>query len=237
MSFATQRRRQLAGRSLYVLADGADSLSVFVDRVRVLVQAPIDMIQLRDKVLADRALVERARTLRRLTADSDVLCIVNDRPDIARLIRADGVHVGQEELHPADVRAIVGEEMLVGVSTHSLGQARQAVHDGADYLGVGPVFPSHTKHFTQLAGLRLVSAVAIDLADTPQFAIGGISPANVAQVVRAGASGVAVQSAVWSAPDPRRAIDCLRRELARAVPVGGADPLAQRRSTAARQDR
>ena len=98
---------------------------------------------------------------------------MNDRPDIARLAGADGVHVGQEELSVKEARTIVGPDALVGRSTHSLEQAREAVLDGANYIGVGPVFPSTTKQFAEFPGLELLRAVSAEIR-LPAFAIGGI---------------------------------------------------------------
>ena len=127
--------------------------------------------------------------------------VMNDRPDLAVLADADGVHVGQEELSVKDARTIVGADRLVGVSTHSIEQARQAVLDGADYIGVGPVFPSGTKQFDRLAGLELVRAVAAEVR-LPAFAIGGITADNLPLVREAGLGRVAVSGAVASAADP-----------------------------------
>ena len=104
-------------------------------------------------------MLDRARLLARTDGrNRETLFIVNDRPDLAALARADGVHVGQEELSVKDARSIVGPEMLVGVSTHSIEQARQAVLDGANYIGVGPTFPSGTKQFEQFPGVELLRA-------------------------------------------------------------------------------
>ncbi len=133
---------------------------------------------------------------------SERLLIVNDRPDLAVLCGADGVHVGQDELTVRDARRIVGANRLVGVSTHSIEQARAAVLDGADYLGVGPVFVSQTKSFDALAGLEFVSQAAAEIG-LPWYAIGGISPQNVREVCDAGATRVAVSSVICTARDPQ----------------------------------
>jgi thiamine-phosphate pyrophosphorylase len=170
------------------------------------------MLQLRDKQLPDAELLELARRVRTWTRDAGVLFIMNDRPDLALLADADGVHVGQDELDVRSVRRIVGSSRLVGVSTHSLQQARQAVLDGADYLGVGPVFPSTTQSFDQLAGLDFVRAVAQDIT-LPWFAIGGISVDNIHQVTAAGATRVAVSAAVARTDDPCQAARELKQYL------------------------
>ncbi|HCD02610.1 MAG TPA: thiamine phosphate synthase, partial [Planctomycetaceae bacterium] len=164
----------------------------------------IGVVQLREKTLEDAALLDLARRVRRWTGDAGSLFVMNDRPDLAVLADADGVHVGQQELDVRSVRRIVGPNRLVGVSTHSIQQARQAVLDGADYLGVGPVFPSQTKSFDSLAGLEFVRAVAQEIT-LPWYAIGGISAENLAEVSEAGALRVAVGAAVCGADDPEAA--------------------------------
>jgi thiamine-phosphate pyrophosphorylase len=117
---------------------------------------------------------------------------------------ADGVHVGQEELSVKDARAIVGPQALIGMSTHNIEQARRAVLDGANYIGVGPTFPSDTKKFDSFTGLDFVRAVAAEIS-LPAFAIGGITLENVQQVVEAGIRRVAVSGAVVNAVDPTSA--------------------------------
>ncbi len=140
------------------------------------------------------------------------LFIANDRPDLAILSQADGVHVGQDELSVKDVRAIVGPDLLVGVSTHSLEQARAAILDGADYIGVGPTFPSRTKQFSHYPGLELLRQVAGEIR-LPAFAVGGITAANVAQVRACGMTRIAVSGAVMDEAHPAAALAELRRLL------------------------
>lgn len=197
-------RDLLTEARLYVLVNGGESPDRFACLVRGLVEAGVHVLQLRDKHLPDRELVARARLLRQLTRDSTTLAIVNDRPDIARLSAADGVHVGQDELSVADCRAVVGPDRLIGVSTHSVVQARQAVLDGADYLGCGPTFPSATKQFANFPGLAFLRALRPELP-VPAFAIGGIQPANVARVLDSGFRRIAVGAAVTAASDPAAA--------------------------------
>ncbi len=195
---------RLASARLYVLLDGQGSIEEFELMARRLIEAGVDVLQLRDKRLADRELIDRARRLRRLTQGTATLLIINDRPDLAALAGADGVHVGQEELGVKDARAIVGPDRLVGVSTHSLQQARQAVLDGANYLGVGPTFPSGTKRFDHFPGVELLRAVAAEIR-LPAFAIGGIARENLDQVQGAGFTRVAVSGAITAAEDPAQA--------------------------------
>jgi thiamine-phosphate pyrophosphorylase len=197
---------------LYVLLDGRDSTEEFARLANLLITAGADVIQFRDKQLDDRLLLERARLLRSLTACSRTLMVVNDRPDLAVLAKADGVHVGQDELSVKDARAIVGPDMLIGVSTHSIEQARRAVLDGADYLGVGPTFPSETKQFSHFPGIELLRAVAAEIR-LPAFAIGGIGLDNVYEVTAAGFTRIAVSGAVTSASDPGEAARKLRAAI------------------------
>jgi len=219
---------RLEGTTLCVLVDGCGSIVEFESLVRSLVAAEVGMIQLRDKGLDDRELIERARLLVSLarqqpralpgvgstswckppaepgaTGDSRLptLAVINDRADIAVAVGADGVHVGQEDLTVKDVRAIVGARMLVGVSTHNINQARAAVLDGASYLGAGPTFASSTKSFDAFAGLDYLREVAAEIS-LPTFAIGGITARNLDQVLATGIGRVAVASAITAAPDP-----------------------------------
>ncbi len=137
---------------------------------------------------------------------------MNDRADLAAAADTDGVHVGQEELPVAQTRQIVGPSRLIGVSTHSIEQARDAVTDGADYIGCGPVFAGRTKTFESYAGTDFLKEVAREI-EIPAFAIGGIDASNINQVVRAGFHRVAVTGAVRDADDPAAAAKALKRTL------------------------
>src|SRR5208337_889926 len=132
--------------------------------------------------------------------------------DLAALTQSDGVHVGQEELSVKDARSIVGADALIGVSTHSIEQARQAVLDGANYIGVGPTFPSGTKQFDCFPGLELLRAVAGEIG-LPAFAIGGITRENLGQVKSVGFKRIAVSGAVLAAEDPVQAVKELQNML------------------------
>ncbi len=205
--------KRLSQARLYVLIDGRSSLDDFRRLAQTLIHSGVHVLQLRDKNLADRQLLERARLLRELTRGSGTLLIINDRPDLATLCQADGVHLGQDDFSVKDARAILGADALVGVSTHSIEQARQAVLDGANYIGVGPTFPSDTKHFDQFPGLELLRAIAAEIR-LPAFAIGGITPANLPQVLATGFTRIAVSGAVCSAADPATVIrELLDRSL------------------------
>ncbi|MCA9267078.1 MAG: thiamine phosphate synthase, partial [Planctomycetales bacterium] len=203
---------KLVEAAVYVLLDGRDSQGQFREMAQAIVAAGAAVVQLRDKRLSDAELLARGRVLRDVTRGTPTLFIMNDRPDLAVLADADGVHVGQDELSVHDVRKIIGPERLVGVSTHNIEQARAAVLAGADYLGVGPTFASTTKTFETLAGLEFVRAVAAEIR-LPAFAIGGITPDNVGQVVAAGLRRVAVGAAVIESPVPAAVIQELTSRL------------------------
>jgi len=198
-------RDRLEGVRLCVLVDGRDSAAEFERLVGALVEAGVGMIQLRDKRLDDRELIGRARQLQRLTRGTRALCVINDRADIAAAVQADGVHLGQEDMTVKDARAIVGTPMLIGVSTHNIDQARAAVLDGANYLGAGPTFPSHTKEFESFAGLAYLREVATEIR-LPTFAIGGITAHNLRDVLASKITRIAVSAAVTQASNPPDAI-------------------------------
>ncbi len=195
-------RQRMENCRLYLLVT-ADSCRYSPEIViRNSLEKGVDVIQVREKTMSDRELLDYCRKVRTWTNETGALLIINDRPDIAAAVGADGVHLGQDDLDVASARRVLGGGGLIGVSTHTPEQARAALFDGADYLGVGPVFQSQTKDFSEFAGLDYVQYAATSLS-IPWFAIGGITPQNLKQVLSAGASRVAVSSVICQAPDPR----------------------------------
>ena len=168
-----------------------------------------DVVQLREKDLPGRELLARARILRELTAATGALLIVNDRPDVAALSGADGVHLGQDDLPPAEVRRMVGPGMLVGWSTHSATQAAEAAGLPVDYIGVGPFAATATKGYETGLGPELVRAACRRTA-LPIVAIGGITCENAARAVEAGSTAVAACAALCGDADPAAAARRLR---------------------------
>jgi thiamine-phosphate pyrophosphorylase len=209
---AVVSHQRLGDARLCVLVGGLPTLGDLTWIVGEALAGGADMIQLREKDVPDRVLLERAREVRILTAQARVRFIVNDRPDIARLAGADGVHLGQEDVRPRDARRIIGSVPILGISTHDPEQVERAVLDGAGYLGVGPVFSSKTKDFAEFAGLEFVRR-ASEISTLPWFAIGGICEENVDSVLDAGAQRIAVSSAVVHADSPRAATAALRAKL------------------------
>lgn len=164
-----------------------------------------DCIQLREKQLAGGALLARARELVAL-ARGRASVIINDRPDVALLAGADGVHVGRHDLPVSDVRKLARGRLIIGCTASSVEMARAAATDGADYLGLGAMFATNTKEAPVVVGPWLIGEVLKDcqVAGIPHLAIGGITPNNAAEVYATGARGVAVSSCVCSDPDPER---------------------------------
>lgn len=171
-------------------------------------------VQLREKSLLDRELMDRAREIAGAAHEAGALAIVNDRPDVAVLAAADGVHVGQDDLRAREARRIVGPDRIVGVSTHSVEQARAAAEAGADYIGCGPMYPSHTKPRDVVAGPALLAEVA-EAVGLPVMAIGGITAEGAAAVLAAGAAWLAVSGAVCGDDDPEAATRRLVEAVAR----------------------
>lgn len=182
--------------------------------LRAALEAGAEMVQVRAKVRPDREVLAAARRIRELTARAGALFVVNDRPDLAVLARADGVHLGQEDLPVAEARTIVGPERLVGVSTHGPEQARVAERAGADYVGAGPVFPTSTKDAGPPIGPDGLGEILRSVS-VPAFAIGGIGPDSVAAAAAAGARRVAVSAGILKAEDPRRAAERILAALPR----------------------
>ena len=222
---AVHAYRALGEAKLMVLVGGLPTLGDLTWIVGEALAGGADIIELREKNLADRELLSRAREVRILTAQAKARFILNDRPDLARLAGADGVHLGQDDVSVRDARRIVGPNLLIGVSTHNRAQLDAAILSGAGYLGVGPVFPSATKEFSEpeLAGLAFVQAAA-ETTNIPWFAIGGITEENVERVLAAGATRIAVSAAVVRAERPRRAAARLKARLEGREPDDHKDP-------------
>jgi thiamine-phosphate pyrophosphorylase len=177
---------------LYVILDATLVKNSPYDCAQELAAAGVRLVQYRDKAASARDLLETSRQLVSSLNSYGSSLIVNDRPDVAALAGAAGVHVGQEDLEPEQARAVVGKEMWVGVSTHNLEQFRRAAATTADYIAVGPIFATASKaNPDPVVGLELIRQVR-PLSDKPIVAIGGITLEHAASVIAAGADGVAV---------------------------------------------
>jgi thiamine-phosphate pyrophosphorylase len=197
-----ERRRRLARCRLYLVtspvSEAGGSLEAMVEAA---VRAGVRLVQYRAKEADDALRFRQARALQQICARQGALFLVNDRVDLALAVEADGVHLGQGDLPPAVARRLLGPERLIGRSTHSLDQLRQAVSDGCDYVGVGPVYATPTKPGRAAVGLDYVRQAAAE-SPIPFFAIGGIDESSLPPVLAAGARGVAVVRAITAASDP-----------------------------------
>ncbi len=207
---------RLKSVTVCVLVEAGVDRDSFAVTVRAILDGGARMIQLRDKTANCRTLFDRARKLVEMTCRGSAVSIINDRVDIAVAAGADGVHLGQEDLSVMAARKIGGANLLIGVSTHSVEQAQQAVWDGANYIGVGPTFKSTTKSFEYLPGVELLRQVA-EAVSIPAMAIGGITVENIDQVIQAGFGRVAVSGAVLRSDQPiANATRCLVDALSNA---------------------
>ena len=214
------RRERLRHARLYLVTDVRPGLE---ELLAAALAGGVDMVQLRDKSASDDELVRAAAVFRRLCDEHGALFWLNDRPDLVAECGADGVHVGQDDLPATEARRLAGDEVLVGLSTHSPVQLDAALAAGeADQLSVGPVWETPTKEGRPAAGLDYVRHAARVAGDRPWFAIGGIDLGNVREVIAAGATRIVVVRAIRNAPDPRAAAAALREALEEAEV--GAEP-------------
>lgn len=202
--------------SLYLVTDRTLAQAkgrTIAEVVRQAVGGGVTMVQLREKDCSTREFIAEARLLKDLLFGTGVPLIINDRLDVAMAVGAEGLHLGQQDMTIADARRLAGPHMLIGISAECFEDALQAAAEGADYIGISPVFATTTKKDAAtplgLAGVRRIRK-AVTL---PLVGIGGITLANAAEVIEAGADGVAVVSAIVSAPCPRAAAAALKGRL------------------------
>jgi thiamine-phosphate pyrophosphorylase len=201
------RRQRLRQAHLYLVC--GEHPDAFLTRA---LRGGVDIVQLRIKQGSDAQIVATARRYGSLCTAHGALLILNDRPDLVTPAGADGVHVGQDDVAVSQARRLVGDQRLVGLSTHSPEQIEAAAALGVDYIGVGPVHATPTKPGRPAVGLQLVGYAA-EHAALPFFAIGGIDDANAVEVCAAGARRIAVVRALTEAGDPERAARSLRAAL------------------------
>jgi thiamine-phosphate pyrophosphorylase len=203
----TYRRRQIFTKSkLYLVTSPAPDL---LQRVEAALQGGLTLVQYRDKDSNDLDRLEIAQQLCQLCHHYGALFILNDRVDLALAVDADGVHLGQQDIPVALARQILGSQRIIGRSTTNPEEMARAIQEGADYIGVGPVYETPTKAGKAAAGLEYVQYAAKH-ATVPWFAIGGIDSTNISDVLQAGAPGVAIVRAIMSAENPTHAVQsCL----------------------------
>ena len=211
-------RSALDERHLYLCTPDRPDLASFL---AACIGGGVDLVQLREKRLEARALIERARLARRVCHDLGVPLVLNDRPDLALEVGADGVHVGQDDAPPALARRLLGPDALVGLSTHAPAELDAAADEPVDYLSAGPVSPTPTKPGRPGTGLEYVT-YASRHAGLPWFVTGGVTPETVPELASAGARRFVVVRWLTEAADPQRAArdlaDAIERALATRPP-------------------
>jgi thiamine-phosphate pyrophosphorylase len=215
-----------AARLYVITCDPKEGASGYEAMVRAACEGGADVVQFRDKLIPGRARYRVAESLRKICNEHQVLFVVNDALEVALAAHADGVHLGQDDLPVPEAKKLIHQmgvkDFLVGASTHSLEQALDAERQGADYIGIGPVFATPTKPTYNPVGLELVQEVTRRVK-VPHVAIGGIDALNVAQVFTAGAHRVAVVRAVCGAPD----IQTAAKRMKEAIVGAGSHPRPQ----------
>ncbi len=185
---------------LYVLISSKIATRPVEETVQLVIDGGADAIQLREKTISYSDFISLARGIRDITTRRGTLFIINDRVNVARDINADGVHLGQQDMDVLEARAIIGNEKIIGVSSHNTIQARKALKDGADYVAIGPVYHTSTKDYEPSVGLKVVQEVSGDI-DVPVFAIGALTLENLDGVLQTGVSRIAVCSAIIKSKD------------------------------------
>ncbi|MCM8900171.1 thiamine phosphate synthase [Caldicoprobacter algeriensis] len=212
--WALEKRKKLDTDIYCITAEEYSKGRTNIEVVTQMIEAGIKIIQYREK---DKKLIDKYREcvqIREMTQKAGVTFIVNDHVDLAMMVGADGIHIGQDDLPVEKVRELVGERMIIGVSTHSPEQAQKAVAGGADYIGVGPIYRTFTKKdVCQPVGLEYLEYVVKNI-DIPFVAIGGIKEHNVLEVRKAGAKCIAMVTDIVGADDIKAKIESIRKRLA-----------------------
>jgi len=185
---------------LYVLISSSIATKSVKETASLVIDGGADAIQLREKTISDSEFISLAGEVRDITTRSGTLLIINDRVHVAREINADGVHLGQQDMSVLAARDIIGNDKIIGVSTHSIIQARQAQKDGADYIAIGPIYPTRTKDYEPSIGIEIIQEIS-GAVNIPFIAIGAITLKNLDEVLKAGASRVAICSAIIGSKD------------------------------------
>jgi thiamine-phosphate diphosphorylase len=180
---------------LYLISDTSISNLTHREICRKALANGVKVIQIREKSMSKRELFKEAMYIRRLTQRHNAIFIINDYVDIAYLVDADGVHLGQDDLPLRETRRVIGKDRFIGISTHTLKQAIEAEKEGADYIGFGPLFYTDTKEAGQPKGINSLKKVRRHV-DIPVVAIGGITMRNFKEVLDAGADAVAMISGI-----------------------------------------
>ena len=204
----------LKDKRLYLVtnSDNFNSDDEFLDTVALAVKSGVDIVQLREKSKPASKIIEYGRVIREITSQYGVLFIVNDRVDLAQILNADGVHLGQDDIDILSARKILGEKMIIGISTHKPQDAILAMQNGADYIGVGPVYKTPTKPNREPAGLDYLKW-AVQNVTIPYYAIGSIDLNTVDEVLSLGGKRIALVRAIMNSQDVAKTVKELKEKL------------------------
>lgn len=194
-----------------------DNEATFLAKIAAACENGVTMVQLREKMLSTRAYFELAQRVKLITDRYQIPLIIDDRVDICLAVDAAGVHIGDDELPVAMTRQLIGPDKVLGVSTKTVETAVAAVAAGADYLGVGAIFPTQTKANAAVTPIATLKAITVQVA-VPVVAIGGVKEANLATFKDTGIAGVAIVSEIMQAPDIAHKVQALRTKLKPVLP-------------------
>lgn len=209
---------KITDKQLYLVtnSDKFNTEDEFLDALAQALEGGVEIVQLREKHKSAKQTLELGKKVKELCSYYNAIFIVNDRIDIASILEADGVHLGQDDLDVNSARKILGEKAIIGISTHEPKQALKAEQDGADYIGVGPVFATPTKEGRIPVGLDYVTWASKNI-NIPFFAIGGIDSDNIDEVLKAGAQKVAVVRAIINAKSPKQESEKFLNKLKKSI--------------------
>lgn len=199
----TSKKFQTSDLKLYVITDVMQNDDVVIEKISKAIEGGVTIVQLRAKNFAKDRVIFLGNKLRKLTLQVQVPLIINDYPELVNIIDADGCHVGQKDMAAIEVRKIIGNDKILGVSANTVEEAMKAVQGGADYIGAGPVFPTASKPDADPAiGIEGLSNIVRSVS-IPIVAIGGIDLTNASKIMKTGVAGIAVISAIMSEKDPK----------------------------------
>lgn len=214
-----QKKILLKKRKLYLIVNVTPKEKFNYSRVEDILTAGVDILQLRCKDISDKCFLYYAFKARELTIRHKTLLIINDRPDIAKIVDSDGLHLGQDDISPQYARKLLGREAIIGLSTHNSDQINNAIRiKELDYIGIGPIFRTKTKPSLKPIGIKILNKfyqqdISFEKLRVNTYLIGGIDLKNLTRVLKPGVTGIALSSAVLKSKEPRSYIKKLRSIL------------------------
>ncbi len=204
--------KRFSGVRLYVIISSDLAKKPALETLQEVIKGGADAVQLREKTMSDSKFLALAREFRKITSESKTIFIINDRAEIAKKVDADGLHIGQSDMDIPNARKAIGEDKILGVSTHTIVQARNAQRGGADYISVGPIFYTTTKSYEPPVGLDYLIQIKREIA-IPFVAIGAINLENIDVVLHAGGERVAICAAIICSNNIRQATQSFKNHL------------------------